>query len=108
MTNIPISTPPPDIAAAGRGLAAVLANDPRYEDRLAAAEALSILADVIPPYPPLEYPAGTYVNVDAAIGEVLNHLVAAIDAGLTVEEATRCGHAARVLRERWRTGGQQP
>lgn len=106
MTNIPSSTPPPDIEQASRGLAAVLASDPSFDDALAAAEALSVLSDVVPPYPPLDYPAPPAVEVDVeqAVAVVLAHLDVAIDSARGVEEATRCAHAARVLRTH-RTGG---
>ena len=56
MTNIETTAPAPDIEAASRTLAAILAGTPAVNDALAAAEALSILSDVITPYPPLEWP----------------------------------------------------
>lgn len=110
MTNIPITTPPPpDIEAASRGLAAVLAADPGFDDALAAAEALSVLSDVISPYPALDYPNGNAVDghgdVDQLLVAVLVHLDAAIKAARGVEEATRCAHAARVLRTHRTAGG---
>lgn len=101
MTNIETTTPAPDVEAASRALAAILAGDPHFGDALAAAEALSILSDVISPYPPLDYPAGpVHADVDEAIDAVLSHLDTAIDTAHGVAEAARCAHAARVLRTR--------
>jgi hypothetical protein len=50
MTFTPIPEP---VDAARRVLTAVLAADPAMEDALAISEALTVLLDVHPPYPPL-------------------------------------------------------
>ena len=50
MTITPI---PPPVDDARRILTAVLAADPAVEDALAVSEALEVLLDVLPPYPPL-------------------------------------------------------
>lgn len=102
MTNIETTAPAPDVEAASRTLAAILAGTPDVDDALAAAEALSILSDVITPYPPLEYPTvtGVTADVDEAIDAALSHLDNAIVSANGNEAAARCAHAARVLRTR--------
>jgi hypothetical protein len=93
---IPTSTRSAEIEAASLTLAAVLAGHPDLEAQLAVAEALSILCDVTPPYPPLPHPeraaerhegvATAHAQLDAAIGTTRS-----------VEEALRCAHARRAL-----------
>lgn len=89
---------PEHIAAACEELAAVLVGEPAdVETRLVVAEALSVLGDVTPPYPPLTYPA-TGSAPAQGVAAALTSLDRAVDAAADVDEATRIGRAGHELR----------
>ncbi len=80
-------------------IAAVLATDLPLPDRLAVGEALSVLSDVHPPYPPLPDPDRPEPDVAAALTDLLALLDLALRQSTSTEEVIRVGTAARVLRE---------
>jgi hypothetical protein len=88
----PVSIPSAAIEEASLALAAVLAGDPPIDDALAVSEALAVLSDVTPPYPPFPSsvpprPLGDGLVLASA------HLAKAIDAATDVEERLRCARA---------------
>lgn len=97
---IPMTSVPPSIDAARRVLAAVLDNDLPTDgidpDRFTVAEALAVLDDVTPPYPPV--PPQTPIEAGAARRQALGHLETALDEVSSVRDLTRIGLAAIVLR----------
>lgn len=95
---IPTSTRTAEIEGASRTLAAVLVGHPTLEAQLAVAEALAILSDVTPPYPPLPYPEPGQ-ELDEGVAAAAAHLDAAMLTSTSVEEILRCAHARRVLAE---------
>jgi len=97
---VPTQPEPAGVAAARRGLAALLRAPLSIDDELAATEALSVMSDVAPPYPPMATPVATPFGVDALFAEVQGSLSAAVAAASTVEEALRCSQAARILLDR--------
>jgi len=97
---VPTQPEPAGVAAARRGLSALLRAPLSIDDELAAAEALSVLSDVAPPYPPMAAPLATPIGVDALFAEVQGSLSAAVAAASTVEEALRCSQAARIVLDR--------
>jgi hypothetical protein len=89
---------PGHIAAACDALAAVLVGEPAdVETQLVVAEALSILGDVTPPYPPMTYPV-TGCAPAQGVAAALASLDCAVDSAGDVEEATRIGRAGHELR----------
>lgn len=97
---IPMSSVPSSIDAARRVLAAaldsVLPADGIDADRFTVAEALAVLDDVTPPYPPV--PPQTPIDAGAARRQALGHLETALDEVSSVRDLTRIGLAAIVLR----------
>jgi hypothetical protein len=91
---------PPSIDAARRVLAAALDSDLPADgidaDRFTVAEALAVLDDVTPPYPPV--PPQTPIDAGAARRQALGHLETALDEASSVRDLTRIGLAAIVLR----------
>lgn len=103
-TTIATSDVPPAVDAARRVLAAALdadlpsAHDRGLDvDRLTVAEAVAVLDDVTPPYPPLPDRL-TPVAADDARRQALAHLEAALDEVTSIRDLTRIGLAALVLR----------
>ena len=93
---------PPSVDAARRLLAAALDSAPPADrthdaDRFVVAEALAVLDDVTPPYPPVT-PAPGQVAASDARREALAHLETALDEVSSVRDLTRIGLAAIVLR----------
>ncbi len=93
---------PPSVDAARRLLAAVLDSAPPADlahdaDRFVIAEALAVLDDVTPPYPPVTPVPGQVAASDAR-REALAHLETALDEVSSVRDLTRIGLAAIVLR----------
>jgi hypothetical protein len=101
MTQHPTSPPSATIEHARTVMAAILAAPLPLEDRLSVGEALSVLSDVLPPYPPLPDPEHPEPDVLVAVEDVLAMLDLAILHSRGVEEVIRCGSAARILRERF-------
>jgi hypothetical protein len=93
---IPTTPPPPAIEAASITLSEVLAGDLDIEQKLAVAEALAVLSDVTPPYPPLRATSGVTPLIPG-VRAALASLREAIDGAHSVEEASRCAMAARAL-----------
>ncbi|WP_088319472.1 hypothetical protein [Kineosporia sp. R_H_3] len=97
---IPMTSVPPSIDAARRVLAAALDSDLPADcidaDRFTVAEALAVLDDVTPPYPPV--PLQTPIDARAARRQALGHLETALDEVSSVRDLTRIGLAAIVLR----------
>jgi len=94
MTSTPVPEP---VKAARRILTAVLAADPVAEDAIAIREALDVLVDVHPPYPPLgleDDPTEPDVGIPAA----LHQLGQAIDAATDIPALCRYGEAIVLLR----------
>lgn len=99
-----LSTTSPSIDRASLALAGALAGDLPLETSLTLAEALAVLSDVTPPYPPL--PASVPpLPIAEGLALASAHLTEAIDAAREVEERLRCARAVGVLRE---LGGDHP
>lgn len=94
---------PEHVGAACDALAGVLVGEPAdVETRLVVAEALSILGDVTPPYPPLTYPAAGVApaqGVEAAVASLERAAAAAESVGQTIRIG-RAGHELRLLLQR--------
>ena len=93
---------PPSVDAARRLLAAALDSERPADrahdvDRFVVAEALAVLDDVTPPYPPVT-PEPGHVAASDARREALAHLETALDEVSSVRDLTRIGLAAIVLR----------
>jgi hypothetical protein len=110
MTPQPTRPATVTIEHARQVMAAVLAADLPLPDRLAVGEALSVLSDVHPPYPPLPEPGHPEPDVAAAVTDVLALLDLALRQSTSTEEVIRVGTTARVLREHAtrRTAPSQP
>jgi hypothetical protein len=89
----------PSLDAARRALAAVLdATHVDHRTRLAAAEALAVLSEVRPPYPPATGSgAGT---PEVLLADALARLETAIGEAGSIDELTRIATAALILRRR--------
>jgi hypothetical protein len=95
----PITQPePPDLAAATRALAAVLAGDLDVDVRLILNHALLTLTDVHPPYPPMPEPAAP-LPLEDGLGVAAAALAAVIETSQSIGEVTRAALAAKTLRE---------
>jgi hypothetical protein len=95
----PITQPePPDLAAATRALAAVLAGDVDVDVRLTVNHALLTLADVHPPYPPMPEPAAP-LPLEDGLETAAAALAAVIETSPSIGEVTRAALAAKTLRE---------
>ena len=95
-TAAAVTIPSDEIERASRALASALASDPPIEVALTVSEALAVLSDVTPPYPPLPQhhePADVQTAVPAAIED----LRSALDRTKSVEERLRLAHVLRVL-----------
>ena len=95
-TAAAVTTPPDEIEQASRALTSALASDPPIEVALTISEALAVLLDVTPPYPPLPHhhePADVQTTVAAAV----QNLRSAHDRMQTVEERLRLADVLRVL-----------
>ena len=90
---------PVTVEHARQVMAAILTGDLPLADRLVVGEALSVLSDVHPPYPPLTYPNSPEPDVLAAVHDVLALLDLAITQARSTGELVRYGSTARVLRE---------
>lgn len=101
MTPHPTSPQTATIEHTRQVMAATLAGRLPLVDRLTLGEALSVLSDVHPPYPPLPEPGHPEPDVLAAVQDVLALLDLAIAHARDVEEVIRCGTTARILREHW-------
>jgi hypothetical protein len=105
-SSIPTTPVPASVDAARRILAAALdaqlSQGAVPELRLAVAEAYAVLVDVAPPYPPLP-PALSPMPAAQAVPKALAHLRTALDEVTSVQDLTRIGLAAIVLR---RAGGE--
>lgn len=101
MTQHPTGLTEVTIESARQVMAGILAADLPLEDRLAVGEALSVLSDVHPPYPPLDHLQRPEPDVAAAVQDVLALLDLAMQQAHSTEVVIRCGSAARVLREHW-------
>jgi len=89
---------PPAIDAARRVLTAVLEAGPAVEDAVTITEALDLLLDVDPPYPPLgleDDPTDPDVGIPAALA----HLDDAAQAATSVRELTRYAVVALLLQQ---------
>jgi len=89
---------PPAIDAARRALTAVLEAGPAVEDAVTITEALHLLLDVEPPYPPLgleDDPTEPDVGIPAA----LTHLDHAAQAATSVRDLTRYAVIALLLQQ---------
>ena len=87
-----------DISRARHGLIRMLGNSTDdLEDQLTVIEALAVLEDVNPPYPP-PGECGDPWAVAEGLPAVLAALTSAIEAAPTAAEATRAAHASRILR----------
>lgn len=98
-THLHADLAPVTIEHARRVMAGILAGDLPLADRLVVGEALSVLSDVHPPYPPLPHPDEPEPDVAAAVTDVLALLDLAVTQAQGTGELVRCGSAARVLRE---------
>ena len=102
-TTIQTATEPAAIAAARRALAAILDADPPAspggdgETRIYVSEALALLSDVRPPYPPLP-PLLQPLPSGAGIAQALTHLDEAIDQATSIADLTRIATVAIILR----------
>lgn len=88
---------PAAVDAARRVLTAVLAADPAVDDALAVSEALAVLVDVHPPYPPLgleDDPTEPEDGIPAA----MRLLGEAIDAASDIPSLCRYGEVIVMLR----------
>jgi hypothetical protein len=89
----------PSLDAARHALAAVLdGGDANDRDRLAAAEALAVLSEVRPPYPPTVSGEAGWPHV--LLADALARLEAAIGEAGSIDELTRIATAALILRRR--------
>jgi hypothetical protein len=95
---IPTTPSSPAVEAASITLTEVLAGRLDIEHKLAVAEALAILSEVTPPYPPLP-PASRVAPPSEGIPRALAFLREAIEHARSTEEAGRCAMAARALLE---------
>jgi hypothetical protein len=95
-TLMPISVPSEPIEHASLALAGALEGDLPLETSVTLAEALAVLSDVTPPYPPL---LASVPPLPIAEGLALAsaHLAEAIDAALDAEERLRCARALGLL-----------
>jgi hypothetical protein len=94
MTTTPIPEP---VDHARRVLTAVLAASPAVDDALAVSEALAVLIDVHPPYPPLgleDDPTEPVIGIPTALGLIDQ----AITAAASIPERCRYGEVMVLLR----------
>ena len=106
-TAIPTTLVPPAVDAARRLLSAALDSPPTNpagvapdqddSHRLAIAEALAVLSEVTPPYPPLPADLPPIDPVEA-IRQARGHLESALDQVGSVQDLTRIGLAGLALR----------
>jgi predicted ATPase len=94
MTTPPI---PPTVDNARRVLTAILAADPVADDAAAVTEALDVLIDVHPPYPPLGLEDDP-TEPETGIPVVLALLDQAIATAGLIPELCRYGEAVALLR----------
>ena len=95
-TTAAVTIPSDEIERASRALASALASDPPIEVALTVSEALAVLADVTPPYPPLPEHHEP-VDVRTAGPAAIEDLRSALDWAHSVEERLRLAHVLRVL-----------
>lgn len=93
---IPTTAPPSAIEAASITLSEILAGRLAIEDKLAVAEALAVVSDVTPPYPPLPAASGV-TSLGEGVPRALALLREAGEKAQSAEEAGRCAMAARAL-----------
>ena len=96
-----VSPEPPSVAAARRLMSAALGyRGPQEAERLAIAEALAVLSDVAPPYPPVPVmtPVAPSTDLRELTAIVLDHLRVALDEVVDITELTRVATASIVLR----------
>jgi hypothetical protein len=95
-TAAAVTIPSDEIERASRALASALASDPPIEVALTVSEALAVLSDVTPPYPPLpEHQEPT--DVRTAVKAAIQDLRCALDRTKSVEERLRLAHVLRLL-----------
>ncbi|HEY6798064.1 MAG TPA: hypothetical protein VI248_25590 [Kineosporiaceae bacterium] len=94
MNTTPVPRPVED---ARRVLTAVLAADPTPEDALAVSEALAVLVDVHPPYPPLGLEDDP-TEPDIGIAAALALLEQAITTATDIPSLCRYGEVVVLLR----------
>ena len=95
-TAAAVTIPSDEVERASRVLASALASDPPIDVALTVCEALAVLSDVTPPYPPLPLhhePADVQTAVAAAVQDVCS----ARDRTQSVEERLRLAQVLRVL-----------
>lgn len=95
-TLMPISVPSAPMERASLALAGALAGNPPLETAFTLAEALAVLSDVTPPYPPLPTRVPP-LPIRDGFALVSAHLTEAIDSALDVEERLRCARALGLL-----------
>jgi hypothetical protein len=96
-----MSQPTPSVAAARQLMTSALGYiGPQETQRLALAEALAVLSDVVPPYPPLPQvqPVAPGTDLFELTALVLEYLRAALDEVDDITALTRVATAAIVLR----------
>ena len=95
-TAAAVTIPSDGIERASRALASALASDPPIEVALTVSEALAVLSDVTPPYPPLPQ-HHERADVQKAVAAAIEDLRSALDRTKSVEERLRLAHVLRVL-----------
>ena len=95
-TAAAVTIPSDEIERASRALASALASDPPIEVALTVSEALAVLSDVTPPYPPLPEHQEP-VDVQTAVPAAIEDLRAALERTQSADERLRLAHVLRVL-----------
>ncbi len=95
-TPAAITIPCVEVERASRSLASALASDPPLDVALVLGEALAVLSDVTPNYPPLPQHHEP-VDVRTAVSAAIQDLRCARDQTKSVEERLRLAQVLRVL-----------
>jgi hypothetical protein len=93
---VAVTIPSDEIGRASRALASALASDPPIEVALTVSEALAVLSDVTPPYPPLPQHHEP-IDVRRAVPAATQDLRSALDGTKSVAERLRLAQVLRVL-----------
>lgn len=96
LTELPTQPMPPTVVRVRRLLTAVLESGPSLEDTLTVTEALDLLLDVDPPYPPLGLEDDP-LEPEAGVAAALLALDHAAETAATVREITRYAVVALTL-----------
>jgi hypothetical protein len=95
-TPAAVTIPSDEVERASRALASALASDPPTDVALTVSEALAVLSDVTPPYPPLPQHHEP-VDIRTAVSAAIQDLRCALDQTKSVEERLRLAQVLRAL-----------